>query len=111
MHNINEIMEKFTAGEITAEQANEQLAESGAGFHLVLLTDEERTAKKQREDHEGTIDIGRDDEKPLPKMPDMHRRTDLKGQVVIQKVRSGHFAVFYDEDGYAVKARRVTFEE
>lgn len=111
MSNLNEIMEKYKDGEIALEEANEQLSQQGAGFHLVPLTDEERAAQKQREDEEGTIDIGRGNEPVYPKTPDMRRRTDLKGQVVIQRVVSGHFAVFYDEDGYAVKARRVTFAE
>lgn len=111
MSNVNEIMSKYTAGEITAEDANEQLRQQGAGFHLVPLTDEERAAQKQREDEEGTIDVGRGNEPVYLKTPNMRRRTDLKGQVVIQRVVSGHFAVFYDEDGYAVKARRVTFAE
>lgn len=106
---IKEIMEKYTAGEITMEEANAQLAEAAAGFHLVALTEEERAAQKQREDEEGTIDIGRGNEPVLPKKPDMRRRKELAGLVVIQKTAAGRFAVTYDEDGYAVKAKRVTF--
>ena len=33
-NNINETMSKYTAGEITLEQANEELKKAEAGFHL-----------------------------------------------------------------------------
>ena len=72
------------------------------------MTDEERAARKQREDEEGTIDIGRGNEPILLKTPDMRRRKDLAGKVVRQMTRSGPFDVTYDADGYAVKARRVS---
>ena len=42
-----------------------------------------------------------------PARPDMHRRKDLAGQVVRQTTKSGLYDVTYNEDGYAVKARRV----
>ena len=42
MSNLNEIMEKYKAGEITLEEANEQLRQQGANFHLEPMTDEER---------------------------------------------------------------------
>ena len=108
MSKVNEIMEKYKAGEITVEEANEQLKSAGAAFHLEPMTDEERAARKQREDEEGTIDIGRGNEPILLKTPDMRRRKDLAGQVVRQMTRSGPFDVTYDADGYAVKARRVS---
>lgn len=45
MSGINEIMEKYTGGEITAEETNEQLRQQEAGFHLKpdknILTEEE----------------------------------------------------------------------
>ena len=107
MSKVNEIMEKYTAGEITAEEANEQLRQQGANFHLEPMTDEERAAKKQREDEQGYIPAT-EEAKPLPKTPDMRRRKDLAGQVVRQMTRSGPFDVTYDADGYAVKARRVS---
>ena len=106
MSKVNEIMEKYTAGEITVEEANEQLRQQGANFHLEPMTDEERAAKKQREDELGFIPAT-EEAKPLPKTPDMRRRKDLAGQVVRQMTRSGPFDVTYDADGYAVKARRV----
>ena len=106
MSKVNEIMEKYTAGEITAEEANEQLRQQGANFHLEPMTDEERAAKKQREDELGFIPAT-EEAKPLPKTPDMRRRKDLAGQVVRQKTRSGLYDVTYNEDGYAVKASRV----
>ena len=46
--NINETMSKYTAGEITLEQANEELKKAEAGFHLDpnknVLTEEEKRA-------------------------------------------------------------------
>ena len=107
MSNLNEIMEKYKAGEITLEEANEELKAAGAGFHLVHMTDEERAARKQREDELGFIPAT-EEAKPLPKTPDMRRRKDLAGQVVRQKTKSGLYDVTYDADGYAVKARRVS---
>ena len=106
MSKVNEIMEKYKAGGITVEEANEQLRQQGANFHLEPMTDEERAAKKQREDEQGYIPAT-EEAKPLPKTPDMRRRKDLAGQVVRQMTRSGPFDVTYDADGYAVKARRV----
>ena len=48
MSNLNEIMEKYTAGEITAEEANAQLAAAEVGFRLEpgknALTEEEMRA-------------------------------------------------------------------
>lgn len=107
MSKVNEIMEKYKAGEITIEEANKQLRQQGANFHLEPMTDEERAAKKQREDELGFIPAT-EEAKPLPKTPDMRRRKDLAGQVVRQMTRSGPFDVTYDADGYAVKARRVS---
>ena len=107
MSKVNETMSKYNAGEITVEEANEQLRQQGANFHLEPMTDEERAAKKQREDEEGFIPAT-EEAKPLPKTPDMRRRKDLAGQVVRQMTRSGPFDVTYDADGYAVKARRVS---
>ena len=106
MSKVNEIMEKYKAGEITVEEANKQLRQQGANFHLEPMTDEERAAKKQREDELGFIPAT-EEAKPLPKTPDMRRRKDLAGQVVRQMTRSGPFDVTYDADGYAVKASRV----
>ena len=106
MSKVNEIMEKYKAGEITVEEANEQLKSAGAAFHLEPMTDEERAAKKQLEDERGVIPAT-EEGKPLPKTADMRRRKDLAGQVVRQMTRSGPFDVTYDADGYAVKARRV----
>ena len=106
MSKVNEIMEKYKAGEITVEEANEQLKSAGAAFHLEPMTDEELAAKKQREDELGFIPAT-DEAKSLPKTADMRRRKDLAGQVDRQMTRSGPFDVTYDADGYAVKARRV----
>ena len=108
MSNLSEIMEQYNAGKKTLEEANAALTEYG--ICLKPLSDEERAAKKQQEDEQGYIPAT-EDAKPLPKTPDMRRRPNLAGQVVIQHVQSGYFAVTYDENGYAGKARRVTFAD
>ena len=105
MSNLSEIMEQYNAGKKTLEEANAALTEYG--IRLKPLTDEERAAKKQREDELGFIPAT-EEGKPLPKTPDMRRRKDLAGQVVRQKTKSGLYDVTYDADGYAVKARRVS---
>ena len=106
MSKVNEIMEKYKAGEITVEEANNQLRQQGANFHLEPMTDEERAAKKQQEDEQGYIPAT-EEAKPLPKTPDMHRRKDLAGQVVRQHTRAGDFDVTYTDAGYAVSAKKV----
>ena len=108
MSNLSEIMEQYNAGKKTLEETNAALTEYG--IRLKPLTDEERAAKKKQEDEQGYIPAA-EEAKPLPKTPDMRRRPDLAGQFVIQHVRSGYFAVPYDENGYAGKARRVTFAD
>ena len=105
-NNINETMSKYTAGEITLEQVNEALKAAGAGFHLVHMTEAERAAQKQREDAEGTLPATEEAE-VLPKTPDMRRRKELAGREVRQKTKTGVYDVTYDEDGYAVTAKRV----
>ena len=107
MSKVNEIMEKYTAGEKTLEETNEALKEAGvAEFHLEHLTEEELAAKREREDEEGFIPAT-EEAKPLPKMPDMRRRPDLAGQVVRQHTRAGDFDVTYTDAGYAVSAKKV----
>lgn len=106
MSKVNEIMEKYKAGEITVEEANEQMKSAGAAFHLEPMTEEERAAKKQREDELGFIPAT-DEAKPLPKTADMRRRPDLAGQVVRQHTRAGDFDVTYTDAGYAVSAKKV----
>ena len=106
MSKVNEIMEKYKAGDITVEEANEQLKSAGAAFHLEPMTDEERAAKKQREDELGFIPAT-EEGKPLPKTADMRRRPDLAGQVVRQHTRAGDFDVTYTDAGYAVSAKKV----
>ena len=106
MSKVNEIMEKYKAGEITVEEANEQLKSAGAAFHLEPMTDEERAAKKQREDELGFIPATEAGE-ALPEAADMRRRAELAGQVVRQHTRAGDFDVTYTDAGYAVSAKKV----
>lgn len=105
---MNEIINKYKAGEITVDEANEKLREAGAGYYLKPLTEEERAAKKEREDIAGFFEVPEGQRKPTyPQKPDMGRNKDLAGFTVVQKTVAGLFAVEYDEDGYAVKAVRI----
>ena len=104
MSNLSEIMEQYNAGKKTLEEANAALTEYG--IRLKPLTDEERAAKKQREDELGFIPAT-EEAKPLPKTADMRRRKDLAGQVVRQHTRTGDFDVTYTDAGYAVSAKKV----
>ena len=104
MSNLSEIMEQYNAGKKTLEEANAALTEYG--IRLKPLTDEERAAKKQREDELGFIPAT-EEGKPLPKTADMRRRPDLAGQVVRQHTRAGDFDVTYTDAGYAVSAKKV----
>lgn len=106
MKTIPEIMEQYKAGELTLEEANAALKEQEAGFTLNPLTEDEAAAKREAEREGEFVDIGRKSER-LPDKADLSRRTDLAGQVIVQKTKIGAFAVHYDEDGYAVKAERV----
>lgn len=91
----------------TIEAINKELKEAGVTeFHLEHLTEEELAAKREREDEEGFIPATEEAE-VLPKTPDMRRRKDLAGREVRQKTKTGVYDVTYDEDGYAVKAKRV----
>ena len=45
--------------------------------------------------------------KPVQKDVDLRRRLDLAGRQAEQTCRRGRFLVTYDEDGYAVKAKRL----
>jgi hypothetical protein len=101
-----EIIQQYSEGAITLEEVNANLKAAGATFHLADLTEEEREAKRQRENEAGFIYT---DEKPqrLPERPDMSRKIDLAGQTVRQLTKAGTYEVSYDEDGYAKRAKRV----
>lgn len=95
---INEIMEKYTKGEISMDVANEALKEAGAEFHL----EPAQGGWTETEKKEGFMPGEKAE--VLPDRPDMSRRKDLAGQTVIQRTKAGQYAVTYAEDGYALKA-------
>lgn len=101
-----EIIRQYSEGAVTLEEVNANLKAAGATFYLAPMTEEEREAKRQRENEAGFIYT---DEKPvkLPDRPDMGRRIDLAGQTVRQVTKAGKYDVSYDEDGYAHRAKRV----
>lgn len=104
---ITEILRKYGAGEITAEEANEALRAENAGFSV----DPVKAGKgewTEQEMKEGFFDA----ERKYPVYPDetdKQRRTDLAGLTVIQKTKKGTFAVSYDEEGYHIVSKRVEF--
>lgn len=112
VHETDKIFDDYKSGEKTIEETNEALKESGANFHLETMTDEEREAKKRREDEAGFIDNPDFVPSSLPKKVDMSRRTDLVGRpacerILYQHTAYGVFKVEYNEQGYAVSASKV----
>lgn len=102
--NVNDILGRYNAGEISRDEANKQLSEAGANFRLVPKEGDGRWTEAEME--QGFFDTG---EKPvrLPDRPDLKRNKALAGQVVRQKTKIGVFDVHYNEDGYGVKSVRV----
>ena len=47
---------------------------------------------------------------PLPERADLRRRTELAGQTVEQRTKTGTYAVTYDGNGYAVTAAKKEVE-
>lgn len=107
----DKIFKDYNSGEKTMEETNQALKDSGAGYHLEHLTDEERAAKNERENLAGYVE--NPNPKPaLPQKVDMRRRTDLIGKPeddrrTVQCTAHGEFRVEYDEQGYAVRATRL----
>ena len=96
---INNIINDFKSGKITAEDANKLLVEAGAGFSL----------NPEKNPDGGWTEgfLPGEEKEPLPDKVDMGRNQALAGQVVRQNTKRGKFDVTYDADGYAVKAIRV----
>jgi hypothetical protein len=101
---MKDIMMKYTNGEITLEEANEQL--KPYGISLKERTKEELEAKRAAEREGEFLDIGKDPLN-LPDEPDMSRRPELAGLTVIKMTKAGAYAVSYDENGYAAVSKRV----
>lgn len=103
---MKEIFKKYSAGEITLEEANEQL--KPFGLSLSHRTEEELETKREAEREGEFLDIGREPLR-LPDKPDMRRRPELAGLTVIQQTKAGTYAVSYDEDGSAPVAKHVEY--
>lgn len=88
----------------TIEEINKELKEAGANFHL--NPDGGVANWTEDEMREGFIPAEKEPE-VLPQMLDTRRREDLAGTVQTQKIIGATYKVFYDEDGYFVKASRV----
>ena len=106
---IDQLTEAFQAGEVSREDLNAGLKELAAGYSFKAMTEEERGAKRLREDAEGFFepeDRGLERKPVYPDKPDMSRNKDHAGGSVIQHTKQGVYEVWYNEDGYAVKAVR-----
>ena len=103
-----EILRKYANGEIERDEANAALIAAGS---TLRIEDKGRSGGwTEQEIEEGFFEIPKAGSNVIPETPDKRRRLDLKNKVTIQRVRSGHFACFYDEDGYCVRTRRVVME-
>lgn len=101
---INNIIDDFKSGKITAEEANKLLDEVNAGFSL----NPEKNPSGGWTEAEMAEGFRPGEAKdPLPDKVDMGRNQALAGQVVRQNTKRGKFDVTYDAYGYAVKAIRV----
>lgn len=108
----DDIFKKYNSGESTIDETNAALKDANANFHLEPLSDEERLAKKQREDESGYIP-NPNPVKHLPKKVDLRRRLDLIGtprhmREIEQKTLQGTFIVHYDDQGYAIRATKIS---
>lgn len=107
----DKIFHDYNSGEKTIEETNQALKDSGAGYHLEHLTDEERVAKNERENIAGYVE--NPNARPaLPQEVDKRRRTDLIGKSeddrkIIQHTAHGKFRVEYNEQGYFLRSSRV----
>lgn len=88
----------------TVAEINEELKAAGANFHL--NPDGGVANWTEDEMREGFIPAETEPE-VLPQMLDTRRREDLAGTVQTQKIIGATYKVFYDEDGYFVKASRM----
>ena len=108
---ITEILKKYGAGEITAEEANKQLDEANAGISVDPLKGCVCGCWSKRETAEGFFDpveMGFEPKKNFyPDTPVLKRVKAFANLTVIQPTAAGEFEVTYDEDGYAVRAHRV----
>lgn len=85
------------------DEINAELKAAGATFHLDASG---AVAGWTEEEMKEGFAPGAPAEK-LPEGVDLRRRTELAGQTTLQKTKNGTFEVYYDEDGYAVKAKKV----
>lgn len=98
---FDEIMEGYKTDKLTDKQANEELKKIGV-TDFYFDSSKKKEVWSEAEMAEG-FKPG-EPAKPVQRKVNMARRMDLAGKTDIQKVNGRHFEVFYDEEGYAVKA-------
>ena len=102
---FEDILAKYTAGELTAEETNKQLKEAGANFSIdpFKATD----GWTEAEMREGFIPADPSEKKEVLRHGQLPRRKDLAGQTVVQTIEGRHYYVTYDERGYVYKEVKV----
>ena len=104
-NNINEIMQKYTAGEKTLEEINAELNAAGATFHLSSL--EGNGGWTEQEIKEGFIPAGTEPA-DVEHMYDYFSYNPANaGQTIRVTAPEGTYDVSWGEDGHPVKAVRV----
>ena len=108
---ITEILRKYGAGEITAEECNTQLKEANAGFSV----DPEKNPSgdwTSAEIEEGFFDPsekGFEVKKRVHHDEVMKRHTQFAGMTIYYQTTRGNFLVTYNENGYHYSSKRVDF--
>lgn len=98
--NIAEIINKGIAAGKSYVEINKELDAAGCAFRLV---ETEKIGWTEKEFEDGF----KPGEKPVtvPHIADvMERDTDKAGKIIPYVTKEGHYNVYYDIDGYAVKA-------
>ena len=99
---FDDILAKWTNGELTDAEANNKLEAAGANFRVdsAKITD----GWTEAEMREGFLPGEKKEHLRLDNMP---RRKDLAGMTVIQTIMGLHYYVTYNDRGYVEKAAKV----
>jgi len=102
---FDEILKKWTDGELTDAEANQKLKAAGANFYVDSAkatdgwTEEEMKA--------GFLPADPNEKKEVLRFDNMPQRKDLAGMTVIQTIMGLHYYVTYNEKGRAEKFVKV----
>ncbi len=101
--NIADIINEGIANGKSYEDINKELAAAGCAFRLV------ETGKSGWTEHEMTEGFKPGDKAVnVPHIADvMERDIDKAGKIIPYVTKEGHYNVYYDIDGYAIKAVKI----